>query len=52
MALDAIPQIVSLLGTEWSGFTGGGQMLGNPPSGGWSAGNGAGAAMISSRYTT
>jgi hypothetical protein len=49
---DAILQIVALIGTGWSGFAWGGQMLGNPLSVGWSTGNGAGAAMISSRYTT
>jgi Cytochrome domain of cellobiose dehydrogenase len=49
---DAILQIVAPISVGWSGFTWGGSMLGNPLSVGWSSGNGAGHALISSRYTT
>jgi Cytochrome domain of cellobiose dehydrogenase len=49
---DAILQIVAPISVGWSGFTWGGNMLGNPLSVGWSSGSGAGKALISSRWAT
>lgn len=50
MPTDAILQIVAPVAVGWSGFAlGGGSMLGNPLSVGWSSGTGAGKALISSR---
>jgi hypothetical protein len=46
----AILQIVAPISIGWSGFTWGGNMLGNSLSVGWSSGSGAGKALVSPRW--